>query len=435
VGGNDTYDTEYDLNRLGWYPLRVVIDLRGDDVYAHREVVGPGAGVFGMGILLDQEGNDIYAQGMTPERGHERDQLSIVEPASIGKPGPEIRRVDSALVYGGERPASLDGGFSYGASLFGIGLHIDRAGDDTYLVDKWALGVAHGPGVGVLTDQSGDDWYVAAIHSIGVGLNKGVGVLRDLGDGEDLYQCWGVYKNSYREGDFEGFGIGVGWGWSFTEGFAGGIGLVNDGGGDDIYVGSTFGLGIGYRSGIGMLVENDGDDVYLAMKGQGGAPHAGMGEGIHMGNALFLDRSGNDFYSGASFAGGGYDDGAGFFIDVAGSDTYTDLMEHGLWPARSGAGSLGVFLDGDGEDTFSQWVENWARAEYFRPEVRLGVGGNFAFVLLLGPETDGLPLALQDTAQSGLTLTPVSFGEEEDGMEYPSGIGVIIIEALAEGTR
>jgi hypothetical protein len=374
---------------------------------------------------------------MTPERGHERDQLRIVEPASIGKPGPEIRRVDPALVYGGEKPASLDGGLSYGASLFGIGLHIDRAGDDTYLVDKWALGAAHGPGVGVLVDQSGDDWYIAAIHSIGVGLNKGVGVLRDLGNGKDLYQCWGVYKNSYssrRDDGFEGFGIAVGWGWSRTLGFVGGIGLVNDGGGDDIYVGSTFGLGIGYRSGIGMLVENDGDDVYLAMKGEDGL-HTGMGEGIHMGNALLIDRSGNDFYSGASFAGGGYDHGTGFFIDVAGSDTYTDLMELGLWPARSGAQSFGVFLDGGGEDTFSQWAGDWAEAEYFRPDPYRGIGGNFSFVLLLGPETDWLPPALQDTPQSGLTLTPVSFGEEEDGMEYPRGIGVIIIEALAEGTH
>jgi hypothetical protein len=326
VGGNDTYDTEYDLNRLGRYPLRVVIDLRGDDVYAHREAVGPGAGVFGLGILLDQEGNDVYTQGMTSERGHERDQLRIVEPASIGKPGPEIRRVDPALVYGGEKPASLDGGFSYGASLFGIGLHIDRAGDDTYLVDKWALGAAHGPGVGVLTDQSGDDWYVAAVYSIGVGFNKGVGILRDLGNGEDLYQCWGVYKNSYsspgrRDAGFEGYGIGVGSGWrseNYTgtsqgdaAGFVGGIGLVNDGGGDDTYVSSTFGLGIGFTAGIGMLIESDGDDVYLAMKGEDGAQNTGMGGGIHHGTALVLDRSGDDFYSGAALAGGGWDLGVG----------------------------------------------------------------------------------------------------------------------------
>jgi hypothetical protein len=449
VGGDDTYEAEYDITRLGRYPLRVIIDLHGDDVYTHRKVVGPGAGVFGLGILLDREGNDIYAQGMTPERDLERDQLRIVEPASIGKPGPEIRRVDPSLVYGGEEPASLDGGFSYGASLFGIGLHIDRAGDDTYLVDKWALGAAHAPGVGVLADRSGDDWYVAAVHSIGIGFNKGVGVLRDLGDGDDLYQCWGVYKNSYTRPDgpdygFTGFGIGVGWAWRSENyggvslgtgvGFVGGIGLANDGGGNDTYVSSTFGMGIGMTAAIGMLVDSDGDDVYLAMKGEA-QDHSGMGEGIHHGTALALDRAGDDFYSGVTSAGGGWDLGIGFFIDVAGSDTYTDLLELGVSPAWSGVQSLAVFLDGGGEDTFSEWSENWANAEYFRAQAHRGIGGNFSFVILLGPEPDRLPPALRETLQGRVTLAPVSYGEEEDGVEYPRGIGVIIMEAPVGGTR
>jgi hypothetical protein len=164
VGGDDVYAIEYDLDRLGRYPLRVVIDLHGNDVYSHREPVGPGAGVFGLGILLDREGDDIYSQGTEPERGRDREALLTGGPASSQEVPREVRKVDPERVYGGAEPASLGGGFSYGAALFGIGIHIDRAGDDIYLVDKWALGAAHGPGLGLLTDEEGDDWYVAAVQ-------------------------------------------------------------------------------------------------------------------------------------------------------------------------------------------------------------------------------------------------------------------------------
>jgi hypothetical protein len=448
VGGDDIYEVDYDLERLGLYPLRVVIDLRGNDVYTHGEPVGPGAGVFGLGILVDREGDDIYTQGVDPARGRDRTALLEDAPTSSREAAPDIRVVDPERVYSGAEPGSLDGGFSYGAALFGIGLHIDRGGDDTYLVDKWALGAAHGPGLGLLIDESGEDWYIAAIHSIGMGYNKGVGILRDRGAGADLYQCWGVYKNEYnREGGpdhgFEGFGVGVGAGWrserysqspTHGPGFVGGIGLVNDGGGDDTYVSSTFGLGIGFTAGIGMMVESAGNDVYLAMKGEA-EQHSGLGEGIHHGAALVLDRAGDDFYSGGTTSGGGWDLGIGYFIDVAGADTYTDLFEFGHKPAVSMVQSFAVFVDGGGADTFSERSIRWANAAYFRPDVHQGIGGNFAFALLLGPEKNRLPSAMQEPLRPGAWLAPVRFGEEEDGAEYPHGIGVVIVESILAGTR
>ena len=464
VGGNDTYETEYDLVRLGRYPLRVVIDLHGDDVYSHRQPVGPGAGVFGLGILLDQEGNDLYAQGVAPARGRVRDAL-LSDSLGSGVPGQQallgdsialgFRWVDPARVYGGDGSASLDGGFSFGASFFGIGLHLDRAGDDTYIVDKWSLGAAFGPGVGLLADEGGDDWYVAALQSLGMGFNKGVGILRDAGAGADRYQCWGVYRSRYtRPGTnsgYDGFGMGVGAGWRSELGsyfrtgralstdrlsasFVGGIGLVADGGGDDVYVGSTFGLAFGYTAGIGVMVDNDGDDVYVQMMGE--EDHGGLGQGEHHGTGLLLDRAGNDFYSCGEWCGTGEDLGVGYLIDIAGDDYYTDLTRHGFKPAGTPIRSLGVFLDGGGLDTLSDMTTGWADASdfgeqsYHRP-----VGGNFSFVLLLGPERDRLPPALAETVRGPVTLTPVSRGREEDGNEYVRGIGAVIIEAARRGPR
>lgn len=440
IGGDDAYEVDYDLDRLGRYPLRIVIDLHGDDVYGHREAVGPGAGVFGLGILLDQEGNDLYAQGVEPERGRMREAL-LSDSLESG-----VRWVDPARVYGGDPPAFLDGGFSFGASLFGIGLHLDRAGNDTYLVDKWALGAAWGPGVGVFSDESGDDWYIAAIQSVGIGFNKGVGILRDAGTGEDRYQSWGVYRSAYTEPDgtnsgFEGFGIGAGSGWRSEKmqntdfaAYVGGIGLVNDDGGNDVYIGSTFGLGVGYTAGIGMLIDSSGDDVYVEMKGE--EDHGGFGEGVHHGTGLLLDRAGNDFYSGGAASGAGWDLGVGYLIDIAGHDYYTDLWQLGFKPAASPVRSLAVFLDGGGVDTLSDFTTDWANASEFLPRsYHRQIGGNFSFVLLLGLERDRLPPALAETVRGPVTLTPVSYGEEEDGREYVRGIGVVLIEAARRGPR
>jgi hypothetical protein len=276
-------------------------------------------------------------------------------------------------------------------------------------------------------------------------VTTGTSLLFSLGD--DLYQCWGVYRNSYnREGGldhgFQGFGIGIGFAWrserysqtpTHGPGFVGGIGLVNDGGGNDTYVGGTFGLGVGFTAGIGMLVESAGNEVYLCMKGDA-EQHCGMAGGIHHGTGMVLDRSGDDFYGSTTATGGGWDLGVGFFVDVAGSDTYTDLFELGHRPAVSQVQTFSVFLDGGGEDTFSESSTRWANAAYFRPDVHQGIGGNFAFALLLGPETNRLPTAMQDTLRAGVGLAPVSFGEEEDGIEYPRGIGVVIVEAILAGT-
>lgn len=439
VGGDDIYEAEYDLDRLGRYPLRIVIDLQGDDTYNHRQAVGPGAGIFGLGILLDQEGNDLYTQGVDPERGRLRQALLSND--SIGQ---GIRWVDPALAYGGEPPASLDCGFSFGASFFGIGLHIDRAGNDTYLVDKWALGAASAPGIGMLADESGDDWYIAAIQSVGTGFNKGVGILRDSGAGADRYQCWGVYRSQYM-GDgtnagYDGFGIGAGSGWRTTgapgnmpgrrwpgrQCFIGGMGLVSDCGGDDIYVGSAFGLGTGYMAGIGMLVDGSGNDTYIEMKGE--EYEGGFAEGLHNGIGFLLDRAGDDFYSGGSACGDGWDLGIGYFVDIAGDDTYTDSWELGFKPGAANEASLVVFLDGGGLDTFSDFTTDWAIASEFGGQFP-AAAGNFSFVLLLGPERDRLPAALKENVRGPVTLTSVSYREEEDGKPYPQGIGLVLIEA------
>jgi len=280
-----------------------------------------------------------------------------------------------------------------------------------------------------------------------------VGILRDVGAGADRYQSWGVYRSVYTQGGtnsgYEGFGIGVGAGWRSELGtffrtgrthptdripanFVGGIGLIADGGGDDVYVGSTYGLAFGFTAGIGVMVDNDGDDVYVQMMGE--EDHGGLGQGEHHGTGLLLDRAGNDFYSCGAWCGTGEDLGVGYLIDIAGDDHYTDLTRHGFKPAGTAIRSLGVFLDGGGIDTLSDMTTDWANASEFGQEsYHRPVGGDFSFVLMLGRERDRLPSALAETVRGPVTLTSVSYGREEDGKEYVRGIGAVIMEAARRG--
>ncbi len=69
------------------------------------------------------------------------------------------------------------------------------------------------------------------------------------------------------------------------------------------------------------------------------------------------------------------------------------------------------------------------------PTAHQGIGGNFAFALLFGPETDRLPSVMQEPLRPGVWLAPVSSGAEEDGIRYPRGIGVVIVESILAGTR
>ena len=66
---------------------------------------------------------------------------------------------------------------------------------------------------------------------------------------------------------------------------------------------------------LGVLVDNEGNDHYICGTGQG--------SGIHVTNAILIDKKGDDVYEGGFRAGGsGGDRSPGFLIDYEGNDTY-----------------------------------------------------------------------------------------------------------------
>ena len=300
LGGSDLYadGVGTTVNQAGVprIPVSVLIDLEGDDVYESTQDGSLGAGVLGVGLVIDLVGEDSYV---------------------------------------GTR-------WSQGAGFLGLGLLLDGAGNDRYRIQTQGQGIAAW-GIGGIVDGYGDDRYEALRYGQAVGLAGGVGLCLD-GWGDDEYYAKGRWPTGYgTPGVFEGWSQGCGVG--FRGDASGGLGLLCDGAGQDRFEAGNFAQGGGYYFGFGGLW-NFGlaDDVYIGSRyDQGFSAHQAVG--------WFLETGGDDRYETRNAVAHGlaWDESVTWFEDRAGEDLY-----------RGGAFSLGaaahnsisVFLEGAGDDVY-----------------------------------------------------------------------------------
>ncbi|HVL39071.1 MAG TPA: hypothetical protein VM328_06740, partial [Fimbriimonadaceae bacterium] len=323
LGGNDRYRGRHGAG-IGY--SSVLIDVAGDDDYRVPDA-SIGAGLLGVGIALDLKGDDRY------------------------------------------RGRSLN----FGCGIAGVGVLVDDAGHDTY--QSVSLGQAYGQfGQGILLDESGSDTYRINLNGQGAARTGGLGWLIDRA-GNDVYRAGGLIMNSplfkdVHYSNAQGFASGY---REDTGGLAGGIGLLTDLKGDDAYIAETYAQAASYWYSIGSLFDGEGHDTYTGYHYvQGSAMHvtasylfdlagddayvvkygAAHAIGHDYGVGFLLDRSGNDIYAGRdSRPGIGNANGLGIFIDGAGEDRY-----HGPPGAANpgrGSGSLGLFVDLNGPDTYT----------------------------------------------------------------------------------
>lgn len=376
VGGRG--DNRYDLEQLA--DVCAVIDLGGDDTYLEG-AVHPDRPVL---IIIDLSGNDTF-------RGE--------------KPG-----IQGGAVLGASLLWSLGGDdcftaadIAQGSALGGVGLLVNDGGNNRYTGDRRVQGQATG-GIGLLLDRDGDDAYRAALLGQGVGGPLGFGLLADLA-GDDHYFAGGKYPGGYP--DTPGYGAwsqGVGVG---PRGVAnGGIGVLLDGGGDDVYEYDYFSHGGGYWFAAGFARDFAGDDQRLGATRRmhdGGERTErryvrwGVGFGCHYAVGLVYDDAGDDVYhadhAGLAFA---WDIGVAGLIDMAGNDRYV-----GRGVAQAANIGLGVLYDAAGDDVYRTRRPGHARPESpYHP--REEAGGNFAFLVSHGGENDfGPELAGESEAERG----------------------------------
>jgi len=298
-------------------------------VYRTREW-GMGAGLFGLGALVDEGGDDSYRM----------------------------------------RAAGM------GAAFFGSGLLLDAAGDDRYTLEEGDGQGFGGPGgIGVLADRAGNDVYYVEPEAAKAGRadyhadytraasNAQGAAIGRRGDGSDGHAWAGGLgalldvdgDDSYRAGTFA---LGIGY-WY-------GTGVVWDGGGNDQYRSVYYTQGSGAHFAIGALIDEEGDDVHVLEANAGAA----FGFGWDVVDALLIDRGqGNDRYEARIDATGyGMRRSNAFFLDEGGNDTYIldegarglgDIDQQDTYgtPGRTATfafhiAQIGLFLDCGGTDTY-----------------------------------------------------------------------------------
>lgn len=386
TGGNDTYiNVPSNASAGNW--LSIVIDTAGDDKYVSDPALtttslaefakrktggakpGPGGALFGVTCLIDLAGADVY-RSHRPAFGSGRFGFAVLEDEA----GDDL--------YDGYADAE-------GYGNFGAGILEDHFGVDIYRCFSTSQGSAGVRGAGMLLDRAGNDKYEAndkvidfaspqsAEHNIslaqgaaigrradyldGHSQSGGVGILFDV-DGDDLYSC-------------AVFGQGVGY-WQ-------GVGMLWDGAGKDNYYGQWYVQGAAAHFAVGYLEDVDGNDTYVAKM------NMAQGAGHDFSIGWLFDRSGDDIHQAPNLSlGAGNSNGLGIYLDLAGDDNYLSSGETlgraadpALTGLRSRALCLGVFMDLQGNDTYPDlaWAKNntrtanWAQRQVVSDESQMGV--------------------------------------------------------------
>jgi hypothetical protein len=343
----------------------VVIDLGGDDVY----VEGTASFSRPVLIIIDLAGNDRY-QGTRP---------GIQGGAVLGV----SMLVDCA---GNDTYVAQD--VAQGSCIGGVGILVDMDGNDRYVGLRRVQGQALG-GLGILLDRAGKDDYRAVMWAQGFGGPLGFGVLDDL-EGKDHYFAGGLYRDSYPETPgYEGWSQGVGAG--LRQVADGGIGVILDGAGDDVYEYDYISHGGGYWLGLGMARDFAGNDRRYGgtQTAYNGGPRGepmfqrfSNGFGCHYALGFCFDDGGDDTYGGTIMGlGFGWDVSVGVLCDFGGNDRY-DATGGGT-QGNGAQASLGILFDYGGDDVY---LGDWQG--YASPSITYHTmpqcGGNFSFLIDYG---------------------------------------------------
>jgi len=339
LGGDDTYEEGTVSSER---PVLVILDLAGNDTYRATQPGVQGGAIMGVSMLLDLEGDDVYMA---------RD-------------------------------------VAQGSAMAGVGILIDYAGNDRYWGVRRVQGQAVG-GVGLLIDRSGDDDYHAAMWAQGFGGPLGFGLLDDL-TGDDHYYCGGLYPNSYKPETpgYEGWGQGVGAG--IRQCACGGIGVILDGEGNDVYQFDYMAHGGGYWCGLGFARDFGGNDKRLiSRKAFDGNERTeelfqrfGCGWGCHYALGFCFEDSGDDVYEGTIMGSGmAWDCSVGVLCDFGGDDRYE--AAGGLTQGCGAQAGLGILFDYRGDDVYLGYGQGYAPPSISYHDVPR-CGGNFSFLIDYG---------------------------------------------------
>jgi hypothetical protein len=360
IGGKER--NTYDLDRMR--DVAVVIDLGGENTY-YEGTVGLDRPVL---VVVNLGGKNVF-------RG-----------SKAGIQGGAVLGASMGVNTGGSNTyEALD--VAQGSALAGVGIVIDYGPNNRYRGVRRVQGQALG-GVGILIGRGGKNDYHAAMWAQGLGGPLGFGLLDNV-TGNNHYYCGGMWRDSYPETPgYEGWGQGVGAG--IRQVADGGIGVILDGGGENVYEFDYLSHGGGYWCGLGFARDFGGNTQRLITRtAYNGGPRTqpnfqrfGCGWGCHYAMGFLFDDSGDDVYEGTIMGTGmAWDCSMGVLCDFAGNDHYT-----ATGGATQGTGNqmgLGILFDYKGDDVYEGYGQGYAPPSISYHTLP-GCGGNFSFLIDYG---------------------------------------------------
>ena len=363
IGGKGSNTYQLDQMR----DVAVVIDLGGDNVY-YEGTVGLDRPVL---VVINLGGKNTF-------RG-----------SKAGIQGGAVLGISMLLNLGGDNTYEAND-VAQGSALAGVGILIDYAGNNRYRGVRRVQGQAIG-GIGMLIGRSGGkNDYHAAMWAQGFGGPLGFGLLDNV-TGNNHYYCGGMWRNSYypETPGCEGWGQGVGAG--IRQVADGGIGVILDGGGENVYEFDYLSHGGGYWCGLGFARDFGGNTQRLiARTAYNGGPRTqpsfqrfGCGWGCHYSLGFCFDDGGDNVYEGTIMGTGmAWDCSMGVLCDFGhGNDQFK--ATGGLTQGTAQQMGFGILFHYDGDDVYEGYGQGYAPSNIsYHPMP--ACGGNFAFLIDYG---------------------------------------------------
>ena len=212
--GRQTFVADTFCQGAGAFGSGILWQRGGDTIYRAAKAAQGFGFVSGVGLLLDQDGNDSYVAGGKYKcgwlAGH---NFSLAQGMGMGL-----------------RP------FAGG----GTGILCDLLGDDRYEADVYGQGASYWYSVGLLLDRAGDDTYLAYQYCQGAGVHLSSGALIDWG-GNDTYTARAICQGGAH--DYS-------------------VGLLIDRAGQNRYTGDSTAQGSAINNSFAWLLDRGGDDRF-----------------------------------------------------------------------------------------------------------------------------------------------------------------------------
>lgn len=303
MGGNDDFISNRSFSQgSGVFGIGILAAL-GSNCTFHAKHLSQGAGFFGAGLLMTGEGNqtfeaDTFCQGagmfgagiLWQRGGGTRYKAAQMAQGFGGTSGIGLlldEGGNDSYVAGGKYPCgwlpnhyfTLSQGFGYGMRPFaggGIGILCDLKGDNHYVADVYGQGASYWYSTGLLLDLGSNNTYDAYQYCQGAGIHLSSGELIDWG-GNNTYTAGHICQGAAHD-------------------YA--VGILIDRGGDNKYTGDTTAQGAAINNSFAMLLDCSGNDVYTGTDPKQSQAAGHDGDKREYGSiALMLDLGGHDKYS------------------------------------------------------------------------------------------------------------------------------------------